>query len=190
MFRNCWRNATLQHCLLSSGSKYEGELYRLVFVDTPLAPYFSALLQRYYEGQLTQMSELDVQDELQDQLVKVTEAAENGMPAHTKGYLLYDTLDGSTFISRDVIFYEAQFPFAKKEHQINDLHTTGPSLPIVPISNCEEFNFQEHVNTQPQANDERIPVDNPEFSYQNNNDIHISGSDHESDEHNESIPPC
>nr|GMD79002.1 RNA cytidine acetyltransferase 1 isoform X1 [Ipomoea batatas] len=34
------------------------------------------LLTRYYEGQLTQMSELDAQDELQDQPVKVTEAAE------------------------------------------------------------------------------------------------------------------
>nr|GMD54143.1 hypothetical protein Iba_chr11cCG9330 [Ipomoea batatas] len=49
---------------------------------------------------------------------------------------------------------------------------------------------QEHANTQPQVTDENLPADSPEFSYQNNNETNISGSDHESNGHNDSIPPA
>ncbi|CAK9186132.1 unnamed protein product [Ilex paraguariensis] len=39
MFGNCWTNATLWACLKVAHNMQE--LYRLVLVDTPLAPYFS-----------------------------------------------------------------------------------------------------------------------------------------------------
>lgn len=40
-----------------------------------------------------------------------------GIPTGTKGHILYDLKDGSTFVSRDVSFYENQFPMSGKDPQ-------------------------------------------------------------------------
>ncbi|XP_019166927.1 PREDICTED: uncharacterized protein LOC109162697 [Ipomoea nil] len=59
-----------------------------------------------------------------------------GMPANIKGYLLYDLQSGSTFISRDVIFFEDYFPMAGQiDHAADhDQLKFNPSLPNIHIS--------------------------------------------------------
>nr|GMD22353.1 Retrovirus-related Pol polyprotein from transposon TNT 1-94 [Ipomoea batatas] len=53
-----------------------------------------------------------------------------GIPAGTKGYMLYDLNDGSIFVSRDVAFYEGEFPLAmnNSQYQVQE----GPPLPNIP----------------------------------------------------------
>lgn len=59
-----------------------------------------------------------------------------GIPAHTKGYLLYDLNEKTIFISRDVKFYESHFPFSDKESStsVPEPMASGPSLPVIPIN--------------------------------------------------------
>ncbi|XP_019155254.1 PREDICTED: uncharacterized protein LOC109152134 [Ipomoea nil] len=59
-----------------------------------------------------------------------------GIPAHTKGYLLYDLHEKTIFISKDVIFHESFFPFSQKISSTNapEIEPTGPPLPVIPIN--------------------------------------------------------
>ncbi|XP_019163539.1 PREDICTED: uncharacterized protein LOC109159886 [Ipomoea nil] len=67
-----------------------------------------------------------------------------GMPAGVKGYLLYDLINESTLVSRDVIFYENQFPMAEQNDQsiISEEQAYNPSLPNVSIMGHEEMSLQ------------------------------------------------
>nr|GLL42194.1 uncharacterized protein LOC109184338 [Ipomoea trifida] len=62
-----------------------------------------------------------------------------GIPAHTKGYLIYDVHDRSVFVSRDVTFYEKQFLFDKDGLLTDEIPTAEPCLPIIPTSHYKEF---------------------------------------------------
>lgn len=73
-----------------------------------------------------------------------------GMPAGVKGYLLYDLQDGSIITSRDVTFYEEQFPMAEiADEQQPQLLRTEPSLALIPIATPMEF--ESHSQQLPTA---------------------------------------
>lgn len=58
-----------------------------------------------------------------------------GVPAGVKGYILYDMDVKSIFISRDVTFYERQFPFLEAEvSNIAESVPLEPPLPNIPIT--------------------------------------------------------
>lgn len=69
-----------------------------------------------------------------------------GLPSHIKGYILYDLLDKNVFISRDVVFYESQFPFAEiavnPKVDISDMDE--PPLPVIPINMPMQYTDFEH----------------------------------------------
>lgn len=74
-----------------------------------------------------------------------------GFPANTKGYILYDLQDHSIFISRDVYFYESNFPF-KSDVIAEDgvTHNDCPiSLPNLVFSQQEYSRPQGHSNLSP-----------------------------------------
>lgn len=59
-----------------------------------------------------------------------------GYPYSKKGYRVYDLITKKIFISRDVVFYEDQFPFLKDMKIPNEPHT----LPIIPLPIHDETN--------------------------------------------------
>ncbi|XP_019189879.1 PREDICTED: uncharacterized protein LOC109184338 [Ipomoea nil] len=78
-----------------------------------------------------------------------------GLPAHTKWYLLYDILDGSLFVSRDVTFYESQFPYSKEpvHMEIEKSQTNEPSLPLIPVTTSVDYRvFEQQLDGSPSVN--------------------------------------
>nr|GMD52462.1 Retrovirus-related Pol polyprotein from transposon TNT 1-94 [Ipomoea batatas] len=70
-----------------------------------------------------------------------------GIPAGMKGYMLYDLGDGSIFVSRDVTFYEEEFPMAA---DISQSHSQqGPPLPNIPTHHELELYEQQQPPNQP-----------------------------------------
>ncbi|XP_019155956.1 PREDICTED: uncharacterized protein LOC109152764 [Ipomoea nil] len=66
-----------------------------------------------------------------------------GYPANVKGYILYDIQNGSVFISRDVHFYEQEFPFKTNDAKNTSASEThdlfNPSLPVLSFS--DDYNL-------------------------------------------------
>ncbi|XP_019159908.1 PREDICTED: uncharacterized protein LOC109156510 [Ipomoea nil] len=78
-----------------------------------------------------------------------------------KGFsALYDVDDDSVFISRDVTFYEAQFPMAEKEWSNQNQPYERPSLPNVPISLDFELQTQHTGTSQSCDSYETVPSHN------------------------------
>nr|GMD74768.1 trans-resveratrol di-O-methyltransferase-like [Ipomoea batatas] len=70
-----------------------------------------------------------------------------GIPAGIKGYMLYDLGDGSIFVSRDVTFYEEEFPMAADISQSQSQQ--GPPLPNIPTHPELELYEQKQPLKQP-----------------------------------------
>nr|GLL47126.1 disease resistance protein RPM1-like isoform X1 [Ipomoea trifida] len=96
-----------------------------------------------------------------------------GIPAHTKGYLIYDIHDKSVFISRDVTFYENQFLFDKVEQSCDEIQTPEPCLPAIPISHCEELQFPSSDQTD-NSTVPPTPLETPEAEISENDGQQIS----------------
>ncbi|XP_019200274.1 PREDICTED: uncharacterized protein LOC109193901 [Ipomoea nil] len=56
-----------------------------------------------------------------------------GIPANVKGYLLYDIIDRDFFVSRDVHFYEQNFPFKEDVAQISSEPLEAEELDPSPL---------------------------------------------------------
>nr|GMD50423.1 Retrovirus-related Pol polyprotein from transposon TNT 1-94 [Ipomoea batatas] len=70
-----------------------------------------------------------------------------GILAGMKGYMLYDLGDGSIFVSRDVTFYEEEFPMAADISQSQSQQ--GPPLPNIPTHHELELYEQQQPPNQP-----------------------------------------
>ncbi|XP_071712351.1 uncharacterized protein [Rutidosis leptorrhynchoides] len=72
-----------------------------------------------------------------------------GYPAHQKGYKLYNLLTKSTFISRDVLFYEHIFPFSKSTQGqiLHPLYIDGLPAPERHVNSYDDI----HITAQDQT---------------------------------------
>lgn len=101
-----------------------------------------------------------------------------GIPAHTKGYLLYDLLDKSVFISRDVSFYESQFPFSEAaiSKETNEFWVEEPSLPIIPITTPLHYEAHEYGSGTKPPGSANLPPETASFIPMQETNSHVENS--------------
>ncbi|XP_019164275.1 PREDICTED: uncharacterized protein LOC109160431 [Ipomoea nil] len=68
-----------------------------------------------------------------------------GYPANVKGYVIYDINNKSVFVSRDVKFYEENYPFKQQCSVENVVGAHNPSLPNIPISDRTSYDSSETI---------------------------------------------